>query len=170
MSNYLVEDSSELPMIDSFSSRRCDRARAQISALLDGELSELEDADLRLHLDGCESCLEYQAGAMSISGSLREAPLEQLGFPIAVPTRRRVATRWIQAGSAAAAVLVAIGLGSSQGILASHGGGLGSVGASPSPARASASKAYLQSPDFERHLLDSLRASHRGSTGGAVHL
>ncbi len=155
-------------MIDSFSSRRCDRARAQISARLDGELSELEEADLRLHLDGCGRCLEYHAGAVSISGVLRAAPLEQLGFPIAVPTRRRVATRWIQAGSAAAAVLVAIGLGSSQGILAGHGG-LGSAGSSPSPARASTARVYLQSPDYERHLLDSLRASHRGS-GGAAHL
>jgi anti-sigma factor RsiW len=40
-------------MIDSFSVRRCERARAQISALLDGELSELEEADLRLHVDDC---------------------------------------------------------------------------------------------------------------------
>jgi anti-sigma factor RsiW len=156
-------------MIDSFSPRRCERARAQISALLDGELSELEEADLQLHLDGCESCLEYRAGAVSISGTLRAAPLEQLDFPIAVPTRRRVATRWIQAGSAAAAVLVAIGLGSSQGILAGHGG-LGSAGTSPSPALATSARAYLQSPDYERHLLNSLRAPHRGRTGGAVHL
>ncbi|HEY8793107.1 MAG TPA: zf-HC2 domain-containing protein [Gaiellaceae bacterium] len=156
-------------MIDSFSARRCDRARAQISALLDGELSELEEADLRLHLEGCEPCLEYRAGAASISGALRAAPLEQLDFAIDVPSRRRIATRWIQAGSAAAAVLVAIGLGSSQGILVNHGG-LGSAGSSPAPARASSTRAYLQSPDYERHLLDSLRAPHRGRTGGAVHL
>jgi anti-sigma factor RsiW len=156
-------------MIDSFSPRRCDRARAQISALLDGELSELEETDLRLHLEGCESCVEYQAGALTVSNSLRGAPLEQLDFPIDVPSRRRIATRWIQAGSAAAAVLVAIGLGSSQGILANHGG-LGSAGSSPSPARASSVAAYLQSPDYERHLLDSLRTPHRGRTGGAVHL
>ncbi len=169
MSNYLREDSSELPMIDSFSSRGCDRARAQISALLDAELSELEEADLRLHLDGCVACRTYRADAASISGSLRAAPLEQLDFPIVVPNRRYVATRWIQAGSAAAAVLVAIGLGSSQGILAGHVG-LGSAGSSPSPARASSSQAYIQSADYERHLLDSLRAPHRARTGGAVPL
>ena len=148
-------------MIDSFSPRRCDRARGQISALL--------DADLRLHLDGCAACRTYHAGAVSISGSLRAAPLEQLDFPIVVPNRRYVATRWIQAGSAAAVVLVAIGLGSSQGILAGHGG-LGSAGSSPSAARASSSSAYLQSADYERHLLDSLRTPHRGRTGGAVPL
>ena len=134
-------------MIDTFSSRRCDRARAQISALLDAELSELEEADLRLHLDGCAACRTYHAGAVSISGSLRAAPLEQLDFPIVVPNRRYIATRWIQAGSAAAAVLVAIGLGSSQGILAGHGG-LGSASSSPSPARASSSQAYVQSIDY----------------------
>jgi anti-sigma factor RsiW len=162
-------------MIDSFSPRRCDRARAQISALLDGELSELEETELRLHLEGCESCVEYQAGASTVSGALRAAPLEQLDFPIDVPTRRRIATRWIQAGSAAAAVLVAIGLGSSQGILANHGG-LRSAGSSPALARASSTRAYLQSPDYERHLLKSLRASyrgptpHHGRTGGAIAL
>jgi anti-sigma factor RsiW len=156
-------------MNDSRSVPGCDRARAQISALLDGELSELEEADLRLHLDGCESCLEYRAGAVSISGALRAASLEQLDFPIAVPSRRRVATRWIQAGSAAAAVLMAIGLGSSQGILAGQGG-LRSAESSPSTERASSARAYLQSPDYERHLLNSLRAPHRGRTGGAVHL
>ena len=85
MSNYLPEDSSELPMIDSFSPRGCDSARAQVSALLDGELSELEEADLRQHLDGCAACRTYRSGAESISGSLRAAPLEELDFPIAVP-------------------------------------------------------------------------------------
>jgi anti-sigma factor RsiW len=154
-------------MMELLSPRRCDRARAQISALLDRELSQLEEADLRLHLDECAACREYQAGAVSISGALRGAPLEQLDFPIVVPNRRYVATRWLQAGSAAAAVLVAIGLGSSQGILAGHGG-LSSAG-SPS-GRALSPKAYVQSADYERHLLNSLRAPHRGRTGGAVPL
>jgi anti-sigma factor RsiW len=164
MSNYLPEDSSELPMIDSFSPRRCDRARAQVSALLDGELSELEEADLRLHLDGCAACHTYHAGSAAISRSLRAAPLEQLDFPIVMPNRRYVATRWLQASSAAAAVLVAIGLGSSQGILAGHG----SPSSSRSPGRTSSSATYLQSPDYERRLLNSLRTPHRGRTGGAI--
>ena len=162
-------------MIDSFSPGRCDRAREQVSALLDGELSELEEADLRLHLEDCAACRTYHAGAVAISGSLRAAPLEQLDFPILVPNRRYVATRWIQAASAAAVVLVAIGLGSSQGILSGHGG-LGSAGPSSSAARASSSPAYLQSPDYERRLLNSLRTPHhgrtphRGRSGGAVPL
>jgi predicted anti-sigma-YlaC factor YlaD len=148
-------------MIHSFSRSGCERARAQVSALLDGELSQLEEAELRLHVDGCAACRTYQTGVASISGSLRTAPLEQLDFPIVVPNRRYIATRWLQAGSAAAAVLVAIGLGSSQGILASHS-------TSSSPARVSSSQSYAQSADYERHLLNSLRAPHRGRTGGAV--
>jgi anti-sigma factor RsiW len=150
-----------------FSRRGCERARAQVSALLDGELSELEEADLRLHLDGCAGCRAFQAGAVSISGSLQSAPLEQLEFPIAVPNRRYIATRWIQAASAAAMVLVAIGVGSSQGILGGQGGP-GSAGNSSTPGRASSSPAYLQSPDYERRLLNSLRAPHRGRTGAAI--
>ncbi|MDP9304543.1 MAG: zf-HC2 domain-containing protein [Actinomycetota bacterium] len=154
-------------MIGSFSPRGCDRARAQVSALLDGALSELEEADLRLHLDGCAACRTFQAGAVSISGSLRAAPLEQLDFPIVVPNRRYVATRWIQGASAAAVVLVAIGLGSSQGLLAGRGGA-GSTSSSSSSGRASSASAYLQSPDYERRLLNSLRTPHRGRTGGAI--
>jgi anti-sigma factor RsiW len=154
-------------MIGSFSPRGCDHAQAQVSALLDGELSELEEADLRLHLDGCAACRAYHAGAVSISGSLRAAPLEQLDFPIVVPNRRYVATRWIQAGSAAAVVLVAIGLGSSQGLLAGRGGA-GSATSSSSSGHASSSSAYVQSPDYERRLLNSLRTPHRGRTGGAI--
>jgi anti-sigma factor RsiW len=151
-------------MIESFSPGGCERARAQVSALLDGELSELEEADLRQHLDGCAACRTYHAIGASITSSVRATPLEQLDFPIVMPSRRYVATRWLQAGSAAAAVLVAVGLGSSQGILAGHG----SQSGSHSPGRASSSQAYLQSPDYERRLLDSLRTPHRGRSGGAI--
>jgi anti-sigma factor RsiW len=152
-------------MIDSFSARRCERARAQISALLDGELSELEEADLKLHVDGCADCSAYHADSVSVSRLLRAAPLEQLDFPIAVPRRRYVTSRWVQAGSAAAAVLVAIGLGSSQGLLSGNGG-LGSASVSLPPT-ASPSPTYLQSPDYERQLLNSLRAQRRGQHAGS---
>jgi anti-sigma factor RsiW len=154
-------------MIGSFSGG-CDRARAQISALLDGELSELEEADLRLHVDGCVDCRSYHAGSESVSRLLRTAPLEELEYPIVVPRHRYVATRWIQAGSAAAAVLAAIGLGTSQGLLSGNGG-LSSASSS-SPASGSSSRTYVQSADYERHLLNSLRVPHHGRTGGAVPL
>jgi anti-sigma factor RsiW len=152
---------------DSLSRRGCDRARAQSSALLDGELSELEEADFRLHLDECAACRSYHADSASISRLLWAAPSEQLDYPIVVPRRRYVATRWIQAGSAAAAVLAAIGLGSAQGVLGGHGG-LSSASSSSSPA--SYSPAYVQSVDYERHLLDSLRAPNREHTGSGVPL
>lgn len=155
-------------MIDSFSARRCERARAQISALLDGELSELEQADLGLHVEGCADCRAYHADSVSVSRLLRTAPLEQLEYPIVVPRRRYVSNRWVQVGSAAAAVLVAIGLGSSQGLLSGNGG-LGSASGS-FPAFASSSRTYVQSADYERHLLDSLRLPHRERTGSGVPL
>lgn len=156
-------------MIDPFSMRRCERARAQISARLDGELSELEEADLGLHLDECADCSAYHADSVSVSRLLRAAPLEQLEFPIVVPRRRYVTNRWVQAASAAAAVLVAVGLGSSQGLLSGNGG-LGSASGS-FPTSASSSRTYVQSPDFERRLLDSLRAQRSGQhTGSGVPL
>lgn len=155
-------------MIDLFSARRCERARAQISALLDSELSELEEADLRLHVEGCADCRAYHAGSVSVSRLLRVAPLEQLEYPIVVPRRRHVANRWVQAGSVAAVALVAIGLGSSQGLLSGNGG-VGSANG-PFPPSASFSRTYVQSADYERHLLDSLRASHHERTGSGVPL
>ncbi|MDX6409137.1 MAG: putative zinc-finger [Gaiellaceae bacterium] len=155
-------------MIDSFSTRRCERARAQISALLDGELSELEEADLRVHVDGCADCSAYRADSVSVSRLLRAAPLDDLGFSIAVPRRRYAAKHWVQAGAAAAAVLMAIGLGSAQGLLGGNGG-LGSASGS-FPASGSSSRTYLQSADYERHLLESLSVPHRGRTGSGVPL
>jgi anti-sigma factor RsiW len=156
-------------MIDSLSRRGCDRARAQISALVDGELSELEEADVRLHLDGCADCRSYNAGSAAVSRLLQTAPSEQLDYPIVLPRRRYLATSWIQAGAAAAAVLVAVGLGSAQGVLSGHGG-LGSASSSSSSASASSAGTYVQSADYERHLLNSLRAPHRGRTGSGVPL
>jgi anti-sigma factor RsiW len=41
----------------------CERMREAVSAQLDGELSELEAIRLRTHLDGCDSCREFEAAA-----------------------------------------------------------------------------------------------------------
>jgi len=38
---------------------RCERARQWASLRLDGELSELEDALLEQHLEGCSSCSAF---------------------------------------------------------------------------------------------------------------
>jgi hypothetical protein len=97
----------------------CERMREAVSAQLDGELSELEGIRLRTHLDGCESCREFEASANFSTTALRAAPLEPLTRPLALPSRRRVSVPFrVPAAAAAAVVMVAAG-----GVFASlHGG------------------------------------------------
>jgi hypothetical protein len=98
-------------------SQTCERARGWASLRLDGELSELESALLRSHLDRCEACARFACGADHVAAALRLARLERPG-PVALVFRsRRRASHVIQAGLAialvtaagAAAVLVGVG-------------------------------------------------------------
>jgi anti-sigma factor RsiW len=84
----------------------CERMREAVSARLDGELSELEAIRLRTHLDGCESCREFEASAGFSTTALRAAPLEPLTRPIALPSRRKVSVPFRMPAAAAAAVLM----------------------------------------------------------------
>jgi len=84
--------------------------REAVSAQLDGELSELEAIRLRTHLDGCESCREFEASASFSTIELRETPLEPLTRPIALPSRRKISVPFrVPAAAAAAVVMVAVG-------------------------------------------------------------
>jgi anti-sigma factor RsiW len=88
----------------------CERMREAVSAQLDGELSELETIRLRTHLEACESCREFEASASFSTTALREAPLEPLTQPIALPSRRRVSVPFrVPAAAAAAVLMVAAG-------------------------------------------------------------
>jgi predicted anti-sigma-YlaC factor YlaD len=87
-------------------SQECERTRASISAALDGELSELESLRVRMHLDGCDFCREFEASAQFSATALRIAPLEPLTRPIALPSRRRRALGVRVPSAAAAAVLM----------------------------------------------------------------
>jgi anti-sigma factor RsiW len=90
----------------------CDRAREWISADLDGELSEIERALLRVHVAGCASCAEHVRAVAGATVQLRFAALEQPELaPFAVPRGSRVSLRTVQAVAAAAAVAGAAGLG-----------------------------------------------------------
>ena len=82
----------------------CDRMRGVISACLDGEVSEVERATLDVHLAACADCRDYSAGLAETSRLLRATPLEELSFPIALPSHRLRLARTIQLGAAAAAV------------------------------------------------------------------
>jgi anti-sigma factor RsiW len=91
--------------------RSCERVREQLSIALDGELSQLEDAQLDVHLAKCPSCRAFGAEIGAATRTIRTAPLEEPSIPITIPGRDRVARRSFQV-AAAAAVVMAAGIGS----------------------------------------------------------
>ncbi len=99
-------------------SAACARVRAQVSLALDGELSQLEQALVARHLEGCPACRAYEAGAGTVTRLLRQAPLERLERPVSVRPPRRILLARVQAGAAALLVGVAAFAMASQ--LASH--------------------------------------------------
>jgi len=130
----------------------CDRMRELFSASLDGELAELDEARVQVHLARCGGCRAYADAAAAASRLVRAAPLEQPSFPIVVPGRRLAVARRLQAVSAAAAVAVTIGLSVAV-------GSLGGPGRAPSHHAAQSAK--LRFPDQELRMLRS--ASHAPS-------
>jgi predicted anti-sigma-YlaC factor YlaD len=144
----------------------CERARAQLSARFDGELNQLEDAELRRHLAVCASCSAYEAEVGTFSRMLRTTPLEEPEFPIFVPRTRRLASR-IQVGTAAAAVLATVVFASLSGALKGRELHFLSASSSPRPA-------YLDSSSYEQRLIREATAAHQRvhgaapSTGSAV--
>jgi anti-sigma factor RsiW len=151
-------------MASTATSRFCEHARAQISARVDGELTELEDAELRRHLAECGSCRAYDAEVSGLSRMLRTAELDAPEFPIFVPRTRRIAPR-IQVGAAAAVVLATVAFAALSGALsgrdiASPVHFLNAAGARP---------AYLDSSSYEQRLIREARdARNRTHTGSAV--
>jgi hypothetical protein len=99
----------------------CTRAREAASARLDGELSELELAQLDLHLAGCLDCAEYAGLIAATTARLRVADLVQPEEPILLPHRRRRLR--IVPAAAAAAVIAGVAASSFAlgGALGSHG-------------------------------------------------
>jgi putative zinc finger protein len=89
-------------------SRRCDRAREWSSLRLDGELSELEDALLQKHLEGCGDCRGFERELRSTADLLRTAPAEAPVARFEIPaarTRSLLSRRLALAAVAAAALL-----------------------------------------------------------------
>ena len=66
----------------------CERVRGVISASLDGEVSEVEQATADVHLAVCAECRAYAASVTATSGLLRATPLEELDFQIVLPSHR----------------------------------------------------------------------------------
>lgn len=83
-----------------FSRTDCSRARASASALLDGELSELDVGRLRAHLRECPACTAWADQVEETTRRLRQARQEMPSEAIALPRAR---PRWTAAAAVAAA-------------------------------------------------------------------
>jgi predicted anti-sigma-YlaC factor YlaD len=112
----------------------CERARLQASLRLDGELSEIEEASLRAHRRHCVSCAIFERDLAALTGELRAAPPQKPAVAgvapgvgvapavgVALARRRSATVRVLQLSAAAAAVILAAGLGSLAGSLSSPG-------------------------------------------------
>ena len=107
----------------------CERARLWVSLGLDGELSEIEQVSLRAHIGRCAACAAFEGDVGALTVELRNAPLVplatagagDLAIPVSLPRRRSTAVRVLQISAAAAAVVLAAGLGSLAGSLSSRG-------------------------------------------------
>ncbi len=89
----------------------CERVREQVSLLLDGELSELEERMLESHVAQCPPCADFRVSVTTFTESLRAAPFEVLETPIVVQRRRVISMSRLQVGVAAVLALAALGLG-----------------------------------------------------------
>ena len=89
----------------------CSRVREQVSLVLDGELSQLEQRMLGTHLERCPRCAAYAADVRDVTERIRNAPRAVMQRPIVVRRRRPLTTVRLQVGVAAAFALAALGLG-----------------------------------------------------------
>jgi predicted anti-sigma-YlaC factor YlaD len=100
---------------------QCERARLWVSLALDGELSEIEEAALRVHVGSCAACAGFELDVVALTKELRSAPLVRPAAEAVAPRRRRSPTvRVLQLSAAAAAVVLAAGLGTLVGSLSSR--------------------------------------------------
>jgi hypothetical protein len=86
----------------------CERAAQFISLQLDDELSELELAQLRAHLDACEACRVLEQEMVGMTLELRMAPLAAPGRAFAAPRMRAARVRSLRPLAATAAMLVVV--------------------------------------------------------------
>jgi len=138
----------------------CAQAREGVSARLDGELSEHENARLDMHLRGCAECRAYAAEVETITAGLRATPLERPEIRVIMPRRRRIPMPPAAAATAAAVLLTAIA-GSSFALgRAFNGHGV--------PARTVTRSAFLlgiHADANQQHLLAQLRGIERAPAG-----
>lgn len=88
----------------------CERVRGQVSVLLDGELSQLEQRMVAAHLERCADCAAFEATVSSFTEELRAAPFEVPRRPIVVRRTRRVSISALQVGAAATIAVAVLGV------------------------------------------------------------
>lgn len=98
----------------------CERARSWVSHSLDDELSQIEQASLRAHVGRCVACAGFERDVVGLTESLRAAVPQHPSTAVVLPRRRNATVRVLQVGAAAAAVVLAAGLGSLAGSLSSR--------------------------------------------------
>jgi predicted anti-sigma-YlaC factor YlaD len=138
----------------------CEQVRGHISAGLDGELSEVEQARVDAHIGFCAGCRAFAGGTRKTADLLRSAPIEDLDFPIALPSRRRAIARRIPVAAAAATLAAAVGLGALVGGLGSSSSGLRAAARSTSEEPAS-----LRFPENELRMLQQASTARANRTG-----
>jgi predicted anti-sigma-YlaC factor YlaD len=150
-------------MLTSVPKSDCLQAREDVSARLDGELSELGTARLELHLRDCAECSAYAAEIEAVALRLRATEPERPERPIVLPHRRRLP---IPATAAAVAAAAAVAISA-----AALANGLGS---GSKPARGAvgmpADLAGLRADALDQHLFAMLRSTEpqRQLLGGRV--
>jgi predicted anti-sigma-YlaC factor YlaD len=87
----------------------CDRARAQVSRRLDGELSQLEELMLSAHLERCADCCAFASDVEGFTAEIRSAPLERLELDIEIRRLRRLPVPGVRIGVAAALAVAVVG-------------------------------------------------------------
>jgi predicted anti-sigma-YlaC factor YlaD len=86
----------------------CERAAQAISLRLDDELSELEIAQLRLHLDGCAACRRLEQEMVGMTFEVRLAPLAAPSRQLTAPRMRAARVRSLRPLVATAAMLLVV--------------------------------------------------------------
>jgi predicted anti-sigma-YlaC factor YlaD len=127
----------------------CEQTRGYVSASVDGELSEVEGMLLKGHLASCEACRGYAANVAQTTRLLRQAPLEELGFAIVLPSRRLAVAHKLQVAAVAAAFALTFGLSAVIGTI----GSTQTSSRSGSKAAGARNSAALRSPEAELRLL-----------------
>ena len=124
-----------------------------MSLRLDDELSDFEETLLASHLARCSECRAYEADLISLTATLRAAPVERPNLSAAPLRPGRSIFAKVQLGAAAAAVLLVAGVSTILGAVRLE------QGARPT-ANATARAAYLDSAEHELSFLRVVAQSH----------